>query len=97
MLMTSTLARLIARVSPSVVVRRRDQDFMTQIETRNGFCRNDQICGPMGRREMADDLGLTIETVSRMLTQLQLNSIVECGSLRSTQVKNRQALSRLTH
>ncbi len=52
---------------------------------------------PMGRQDMADYLGLTIETVSRMLTQLQLNSVVEFASLRSFQVKNRRALSRLTH
>ncbi|WP_411288468.1 helix-turn-helix domain-containing protein [Phenylobacterium sp.] len=51
---------------------------------------------PMGRQDMADYLGLTIETVSRMLTQLQLNAVVEFAGLRSLQVKNRQALSLLT-
>jgi CRP/FNR family nitrogen fixation transcriptional regulator len=52
---------------------------------------------PMGRQDMADYLGLTIETVSRMLTQLQVSSVVEFATLRSFQVKNRQALARLTH
>jgi CRP/FNR family nitrogen fixation transcriptional regulator len=52
---------------------------------------------PMGRQDMADYLGLTIETVSRMLTQLQVNAVVEFASLRSFQVKNRRALALLTH
>ncbi len=51
---------------------------------------------PMGRQDMADYLGLTIETVSRMLTQLQVSAVVEFAGLRSFQVKNRQALSLLT-
>jgi CRP/FNR family nitrogen fixation transcriptional regulator len=36
----------------------------------------------MGRQDMADYLGLTIETVSRMLTQLQAQAIVEFPSAR---------------
>ena len=39
--------------------------------------RSEQVALPMGRQDMADYLGLTIETVSRMLTQLQGASVVE--------------------
>ena len=42
---------------------------------------------PMSRQDMADYLGLTIETVSRMLTQLQGEAIVEFPSSRRFQVR----------
>ncbi|HKR89966.1 MAG TPA: helix-turn-helix domain-containing protein [Phenylobacterium sp.] len=47
---------------------------------------------PMGRRDMADYLGLTIETVSRMLTQLQGEAIVEFPSNRRFEVRKWGAL-----
>lgn len=50
---------------------------------------------PMTRQDMADYLGLTIETVSRMLSQLQASGVVEFGGLREFHVRNRQALERL--
>jgi len=51
---------------------------------------------PMGRQDMADYLGLTIETVSRMVTQLQTAMIVEFPSCRQFIVRNRPALERLS-
>jgi CRP/FNR family nitrogen fixation transcriptional regulator len=50
---------------------------------------------PMGRQDMADYLGLTIETVSRTLTQLQGEAIVEFASLRRFQVRRWPALEAL--
>ncbi|MFC3077244.1 helix-turn-helix domain-containing protein [Phenylobacterium terrae] len=50
---------------------------------------------PMSRQDIADYLGLTIETVSRMLTQLQTSRIVEFAGCRHFQVRNHDALSRL--
>jgi CRP/FNR family nitrogen fixation transcriptional regulator len=50
---------------------------------------------PMGRQDMADYLGLTIETVSRMLTQLQGDEIVEFPSSRRFQVRRWNALEAL--
>lgn len=50
---------------------------------------------PMGRQDMADYLGLTIETVSRMLTQLQGEAIVEFPSTRSFQIRKPMALEEL--
>ena len=47
---------------------------------------------PMGRQDMADYLGLTIETVSRMLTQLQGEAIVEFPSNRRFEVRKWGAL-----
>jgi CRP/FNR family nitrogen fixation transcriptional regulator len=49
----------------------------------------------MGRQDMADYLGLTIETVSRMLTQLQGDAIVEFPSSRRFQVRKWTALQAL--
>jgi CRP/FNR family nitrogen fixation transcriptional regulator len=50
---------------------------------------------PMGRQDMADYLGLTIETVSRMLTQLQGDNLVEFSSCRRFRITNPKGLSRL--
>lgn len=49
----------------------------------------------MGRQDMADYLGLTIETVSRMLTQLQGEAIVEFPSSRRFQIRKWSALEAL--
>jgi CRP/FNR family nitrogen fixation transcriptional regulator len=50
---------------------------------------------PMTRQDMADYLGLTIETVSRMLSQLQAEGVVAFGGLRDFHVTNRRVLERL--
>ncbi len=48
---------------------------------------------PMGRQDMADYLGLTIETVSRMLTQMQSDGLVRFESCRRFAILNRKALA----
>jgi len=50
---------------------------------------------PMGRQDMADYLGLTIETVSRMLTQLQNTLVVEFAGARQFKINNRFALAQM--
>jgi CRP/FNR family nitrogen fixation transcriptional regulator len=50
---------------------------------------------PMGRQDMADYLGLTIETVSRMLTQLQGDAIVAFRNTRRFEICKRGALEAL--
>ena len=55
----------------------------------------DHVQLPMGRQDMADYLGLTIETVSRMLTQLQGDAIVEFPSSRRFRVRRWDALEDL--
>ena len=49
----------------------------------------------MGRQDMADYLGMTIETVSRMLRQLQDDGLVEFSGCRRFRLKQRAALMRL--
>lgn len=49
----------------------------------------------MGRQDMADYLGLTIETVSRMITQLQSSGVVEFQGCRRFRVCDQRALEGL--
>jgi CRP/FNR family nitrogen fixation transcriptional regulator len=50
---------------------------------------------PMSRQDIADYLGLTIETVSRTLTHLESTAAIELPSSRHIVLRNRSALSRL--
>lgn len=50
----------------------------------------------MSRQDMADYLGLTIETVSRTFTQLQCEGVIALHGCRRVEVISRQALRRKT-
>ena len=50
---------------------------------------------PMSRQDIADYLGLTIETVSRTLTSLENANAIEVPTSRRIVLRNRVALSRL--
>lgn len=50
---------------------------------------------PMSRQDMADYLGLTIETISRMLGRLQADGVVEFMGCRHFRIRHRSALDRL--
>jgi CRP/FNR family nitrogen fixation transcriptional regulator len=50
---------------------------------------------PMSRQDIADYLGLTIETVSRTLTQLEKSATIELPTSRRIVLRNRPALTRL--
>jgi len=50
---------------------------------------------PMSRQDIADYLGLTIETVSRTLTQLEKSAAIEVPTSRRIVLRNRSALNRL--
>ena len=50
---------------------------------------------PMSRQDIADYLGLTIETVSRTLTQLEHDAAIELSSSRRIVLRNRSALTQL--
>jgi CRP/FNR family nitrogen fixation transcriptional regulator len=49
---------------------------------------------PMSRQDIADYLGLTIETVSRTLTDLEKNGTIFLSNSRRVVLCNRDALSR---
>lgn len=50
---------------------------------------------PMSRQDIADYLGLTIETVSRTLTALESAAAIEVTTARHIRLRNRNALSRM--
>jgi CRP/FNR family nitrogen fixation transcriptional regulator len=51
---------------------------------------------PMPRQDIADYLGLTIETVSRMMTQLQASDTIALVTSRRVLLRNRKALEGLS-
>jgi CRP/FNR family nitrogen fixation transcriptional regulator len=56
----------------------------------------DAVALPMSRADIADHLGLTIETVSRSLTELERRGVIEVPAQRRTIVlRDRAALQRL--
>jgi CRP-like cAMP-binding protein len=51
---------------------------------------------PMSRQDIADYLGLTIETVSRTLTQLENSAAIAVPTSRHIVLRNRNALDRMS-
>jgi len=72
--------------------RERVATFLMGIAQRQS---DEHVDLPMGRQDMADYLGLTIETVSRMLTQLQGDAIVAFRNTRRFEIRKRGALEAL--
>jgi CRP/FNR family nitrogen fixation transcriptional regulator len=67
--------------------------FLLEMATRGAA--GNEIELPMSRQDIADYLGLTIETVSRTLTQLENSAAIAVPSSRRIVLRNRAALSRL--
>jgi CRP/FNR family nitrogen fixation transcriptional regulator len=67
--------------------------FLVDIANRLGNARN--VVLPMTRQDMADYLGLTIETVSRTLSHLQCAGVIRIGSCRAIELLDRESLLNL--
>ena len=65
------------------------------LEMAERACANNTVELPMSRQDIADYLGLTIETVSRTLTCLEISCTIEVPSSRRIVLRNRTALNRL--
>jgi CRP/FNR family nitrogen fixation transcriptional regulator len=69
--------------------------FLMSLAQREPEPSSGRVSLPMSRQDMADYLGLTIETVSRMLTQLQGQAVVEFDGCRKFKVKRWDALEEM--
>ncbi len=64
--------------------------FLMDMSERQGGLRTIEL--PMSRTDIADYLGLTIETVSRVFSKLRQKGIVRLPSLRGVEIVKRQAI-----
>jgi CRP-like cAMP-binding protein len=67
--------------------------FLLEMADRTASSNEIQL--PMSRQDIADYLGLTIETVSRTLTQLEESAMIALPTSRHVVIRNRPALLRL--
>ena len=73
--------------------RERVASFLLEMAERAP--RGNAIELPMSRQDIADYLGLTIETVSRTLTSLESDAAIQVPTSRRIVLRNRSALSRM--
>lgn len=64
--------------------------FLTDMSERQGGLHRIEL--PMSRMDIADYLGLTIETVSRVFTKLRQKGVIRLPGLRSVEIAKWQAL-----
>jgi len=72
----------------------RTASFLVQLIDRRQVAKNDTLDIPMTRQDIADYLGLTIETVCRMLTKLKHAGIIAIPDRHTIVVRNAAALRR---
>ena len=65
------------------------------LEMADRVSAGDAVELPMSRQDIADYLGLTIETVSRTLTSLECSAAIEVPTSRRIVLRNRSALNRM--
>jgi CRP/FNR family transcriptional regulator, nitrogen fixation regulation protein len=92
-------ARELQRVQDHMLVlgcmnaKQRVATFLLHMALRSSG--EDEVELPMSRQDIADYLGLTIETVSRTMTQLENDAAIGLESSRRIVLRNRAALARL--
>jgi len=64
--------------------------FLIEMDSRHGNCGSFEL--PMSRRDIADYLGLTLETVSRAFSELQKKRALELSGARHVALHNRSIL-----
>ena len=91
-------ARELRRVQDRILLlvksaQERVAGFLLEMAKR--ACGGNAIDLPMSRQDIADYLGLTIETVSRTLTSLETAATIEVSTSRRIVLRNRSALTRM--
>jgi CRP/FNR family transcriptional regulator, nitrogen fixation regulation protein len=92
-------ARELQRVQDHMLIlgcmgaKERVAAFLLELAKR--FSDSNEIKLPMSRQDIADYLGLTIETVSRTMTQLEHDATITLPTSRRVVLRNRAALKRL--
>jgi len=94
----SFTARELNRVQDHVLLliksaQQRVACFLLEMAER--LAKSDAVELPMSRQDIADYLGLTIETVSRTLTQLETEAAIALPSSRRVVLRNRRVLNAL--
>ncbi|HMK80390.1 MAG TPA: helix-turn-helix domain-containing protein [Xanthobacteraceae bacterium] len=94
----SATARELARVQLHVLLliksaQERLAGFLLDMAARNKASQLVEL--PMSRQDIADYLGLTIETVSRTFTQFENSTLIAAPTARRIEIRNRAALTRL--
>ena len=67
--------------------------FLLEMSERQGGLRQVEL--PMSRLDIADYLGLTIETVSRVFSKLKHRGVIRLPSLRSVEIVRWQTLQNM--
>ncbi|HEY0224221.1 MAG TPA: helix-turn-helix domain-containing protein [Pseudolabrys sp.] len=96
-LLTLTIAELQRAQSRVILLIKSAQErvagFLLEMASRNHSASEIEL--PMCRQDIADYLGLTIETVSRTLTQLENAAAIALPTSRHIVLRNRAALARM--
>ena len=96
-LLASTLSELRRTQEHSLLInctaKCRVASFLLDLSRRMG--ETWEVDLPMSHQDIADHLGLSIETVSRTITDLERACVIERASVRTIVLKNRGALGRL--
>ena len=96
-LLTSTMSELRRIQDHSLLISRsakcRVASFLLDLSTRTH--ETAEVDLPMSHQDIADHLGLSIETVSRTITELEHVCLIERASARTIVLRNRAALARL--
>ena len=86
------LERLIWQATAAELLRAQSHMLLLGIAER---FKDESVALPMSRQDMADYLGLTIETISRMLGRLQAAGMVEFSGTRRYRIRRPGALAEL--